>query len=178
MSDLNQKLNMISLGCAKALVDSEILLGGLSNEKFEITKEPDEADTIVVNTCGFLDIAREESIETILQAAKLKKSGNLKQLVVMGCLSERYPDALAQEIPEVDRFFGSNDHKQIASFLTGKEYAKDDPLFYRSLMTPSHYAYLKIAEGCEMGALFAASPSCGGCRNAVVSIPLFGKQKN
>ena len=166
MSDLNQKLNMISLGCAKALVDSEILLGGLSNEKFEITKEPDEADTIVVNTCGFLDIAREESIETILQAAKLKKSGNLKQLVVMGCLSERYPDALAQEIPEVDRFFGSNDHKQIASFLTGKEYAKDDPLFYRSLMTPSHYAYLKIAEGCDNGCSFCSIPIMRGLQKS------------
>ena len=166
MSDLNQKLNMISLGCAKALVDSEILLGGLRNEKFEITKEPDEADTIVVNTCGFLDIAREESIETILQAAKLKKSGNLKQLVVMGCLSERYPDALAEEIPEVDRFFGSNDHKQIASFLTGKEYAKDDPLFYRSLMTPSHYAYLKIAEGCDNGCSFCSIPIMRGLQKS------------
>ena len=166
MSDLNQKLNMISLGCAKALVDSEILLGGLRNEKFEITKEPNEADTIVVNTCGFLDIAREESIETILQAAKLKKSGNLKQLVVMGCLSERYPDALAEEIPEVDRFFGSNDHKQIASFLTGKEYAKDDPLFYRSLMTPSHYAYLKIAEGCDNGCSFCSIPIMRGLQKS------------
>ena len=166
MSDLNQKLNMISLGCAKALVDSEILLGGLRNEKFEITKEPDEADTIVVNTCGFLDIAREESIETILQAAKLKKSGNLKQLVVMGCLSERYPDELAEEIPEVDRFFGSNDHKQIASFLTGKEYAKDDPLFYRSLMTPSHYAYLKIAEGCDNGCSFCSIPIMRGLQKS------------
>ena len=166
MSNLNQKLNMISLGCAKALVDSEILLGGLRNEKFEITKEPDEADTIVVNTCGFLDIAREESIETILQAAKLKKSGNLKQLVVMGCLSERYPDALAEEVPEVDRFFGSNDHKQIASFLTGKEYAKDDPLFYRSLMTPSHYAYLKIAEGCDNGCSFCSIPIMRGLQKS------------
>ena len=166
MIDINQKLNMISLGCAKALVDSEILLGGLRNEKFEITKEPDEADTIVVNTCGFLDIAREESIETILQAAKLKKSGNLKQLVVMGCLSERYPDALAEEIPEVDRFFGSNDHKQIASFLTGKEYAKDDPLFYRSLMTPSHYAYLKIAEGCDNGCSFCSIPIMRGLQKS------------
>ena len=84
MNNTNQKLNMISLGCAKALVDSEILLGGLKNENFDITKDPEEADTIVVNTCGFLDIAREESIETILQAAELKKAGNLKQLVVMG----------------------------------------------------------------------------------------------
>ena len=101
-----QKLNMISLGCAKALVDSEILIGGLERENFEITQNPEEAETIVVNTCGFLDIAREESIETILQAAKLKETGKLKQLVVMGCLSERYPESLSKEIPEVDRFFG------------------------------------------------------------------------
>ena len=166
MSNSNQKLNMISLGCAKALVDSEILLGGLKNENFDITKEPEEADTIVVNTCGFLDMAREESIETILQAAELKNTGNLKQLVVMGCLSERYPEALAEEIPEVDRFFGSNNHKQIASFLTGKDYAKDDPLFYRSLMTPSHYAYLKIAEGCDNGCSFCSIPIMRGLQES------------
>ncbi len=166
MSGKNQKLNMISLGCAKALVDSEILLGGLKNENFDITKEPEDADTIVVNTCGFLDMAREESIETILQAAELKKTGNLKQLVVMGCLSERYPDALAEEIPEVDRIFGSNDHKQIASFLTGKDYAKDDPLFYRSLMTPNHYAYLKIAEGCDNGCSFCSIPIMRGLQKS------------
>ena len=166
MSNSNQKLNMISLGCAKALVDSEILLGGLKNENFDITKEPEEADTIVVNTCGFLDMAREESIETILQAAELKKTGNLKQLVVMGCLSDRYPEALAEEIPEVDQFFGSNDHKQIASFLTGKDYAKDDPLFYRSLMTPSHYAYLKIAEGCDNGCSFCSIPIMRGLQES------------
>jgi len=160
------KLNMISLGCAKALVDSEILLGGLRQENFQIIKEPEEADTIIVNTCGFLDMAREESIETILQAAKLKKSGKLKQLVVMGCLSERYPEELSNEIPEVDRFFGSNDHKQIASFLTGKEYAKDDPLFYRALMTPSHYAYLKIAEGCDNGCSFCSIPIMRGLQKS------------
>jgi ribosomal protein S12 methylthiotransferase len=157
---------MISLGCAKALVDSEILLGRLRNSYFDITEEPEEADTIVVNTCGFLDMAREESIETILQAAELKKSGNLKQLVVMGCLSERYPEELAAEIPEVDRFFGSNDHKQIVFFLTGKDYAKDDPLFYRSLMTPSHYAYLKIAEGCDNGCSFCSIPIMRGLQKS------------
>ena len=161
-----QKLNMISLGCAKALVDSEILLGGLERENFEITQEPEDADTIVVNTCGFLDIAREESIETILLAAKLKETGKLKQLVVMGCLSERYPESLSKEIPEVDRFFGSKDHKQIASFLTGKDYTKDDPLFYRSLLTPNHYAYLKIAEGCDNGCSFCSIPIMRGLQKS------------
>ncbi len=166
MSQPNQKLNMISLGCAKALVDSELLLGGLKNAQFDITQKPEEADTIVVNTCGFLDIAREESIETILQAAELKKSGNLKQLVVMGCLSERFPEELAKEIPEVDRFFGSKNIHQVTSFLTGKDYAKDDPLFYRSLMTPSHYAYLKIAEGCDNGCSFCSIPLMRGLQKS------------
>lgn len=166
MNNKIQKLNMISLGCAKALVDSEILLGGLKDECFKITKEPEEADTIIINTCGFLDMAREESIETILQAAEMKKKGNLKQLVVMGCLSERYPESLANEIPEVDRFFGSNDHKNIASFLTGKDYAKDDPLFYRSLLTPNHYAYLKIAEGCDNGCSFCSIPLMRGLQKS------------
>ena len=160
------KLNMISLGCAKALVDSEILLGGLKQNQVEIIKTPAEADTVVVNTCGFLDIAREESIETILQAAELKKSGYIEQLVVMGCLSERYPDELAKEIPEIDRIFGSNNHRDIVSFITGKEYAQDDPLFFRSLMTPNHYAYLKITEGCDNGCSFCSIPIMRGLQKS------------
>ena len=159
-------LNLISLGCAKNLVDSEILLGGLQQTDVSITANPEEADTIVVNTCGFLDIAREESVETILQAAEMKKTGSLKELVVMGCLSERYPEELKKEIPEVDRIFGSNDHRQIVSFLTGQEYAKDDPLFFRSLMTPNHYAYLKIAEGCDNGCSFCSIPLMRGLQKS------------
>ena len=162
----NKTLNLISLGCAKNLVDSEILLGGLNKTDVTLTQNPEEADTIVVNTCGFLDIAPEESVDTILQAAELKKAGNLKELVVMGCLSERYPDELKKEIPEVDRIFGSNDHRQIVSFLTGKEFAKDDPLFFRSLMTPNHYAYLKIAEGCDNGCSFCSIPLMRGLQKS------------
>ena len=162
----NKTLNLISLGCAKNLVDSEILLGGLNKTDVTLTQNPEEADTIVVNTCGFLDIAREESVDTILQAAELKKAGNLKELVVMGCLSERYPDELKKEIPEIDRIFGSNDHRQIVSFLTGKEFAKDDPLFFRSLMTPNHYAYLKIAEGCDNGCSFCSIPLMRGLQKS------------
>ena len=159
-------LNLISLGCAKNLVDSEILLGGLDKTNVSITKDPEKADTIVVNTCGFLDIAREESVDTILQAAEMKRTGSLKELVVMGCLSERYPQELKKEIPEVDRIFGSNDHQQIVSFLTGKEFAKDDPLFFRSLMTPSHYAYIKIAEGCDNGCSFCSIPIMRGLQKS------------
>ena len=159
-------LNLISLGCAKNLVDSEILLGGLNKTNVSITKDPEKADTIVVNTCGFLDIAREESVDTILQAAEMKRTGSLKELVVMGCLSERYPQELKKEIPEVDRIFGSNDHQQIVSFLTGKEFAKDDPLFFRSLMTPNHYAYIKIAEGCDNGCSFCSIPIMRGLQKS------------
>ena len=142
LNDIKNKknVNLISLGCAKNMVDSEILLGGLNQTNLKIVKNPEEADTIIINTCGFLDIAREESVNTILEAADLKNSGILKELVVMGCLSERYPIEIQEEIPEIDRIFGSNDHKQIVSFLTGKEFSKDDPLFFRSLMTPNPYA--------------------------------------
>ena len=159
-------VNLISLGCAKNLVDSEVLLGGLKQTNMEITKSPEDAETIIVNTCGFLDIAREESINTILEAAELKKTGNLKELVVMGCLSERYPNEIKQEIPEIDRIFGSNDHQQIVSFLTGKEFSRDDPLFFRSLMTPNHYAYIKIAEGCDNGCTFCSIPLMRGLQKS------------
>jgi len=161
-----KSLNLISLGCAKNLVDSEILLGGLNKTNIDIIDDPQKADTIIINTCGFLDIAREESVDTILQAAEMKNSGSLKELVVMGCLSERYPDELVKEIPEIDRIFGSNDHKQIVSFLTGKEFAKDDPLFFRSLMTPKHYAYIKIAEGCDNGCSFCSIPIMRGLQKS------------
>jgi len=159
-------LHLISLGCAKNLVDSEILLGGLKHYTYHLTKEPEEADTIIINTCGFLDQAREESIDVVLQAAQLKKTGRLKQLVVMGCLSERYPEELAREIPEVDRFFGTHDHHEIVSYLTGKDYNRDDPRFFRSLLTPRHYAYLRIAEGCDNGCSFCSIPLMRGAQKS------------
>ena len=164
--DPKKSLHLISLGCAKNLVDSEILLGGLQQADLSITDDAQKADTILINTCGFLDIAREESIDTILEAAELKKSGNVQELVVMGCLSERYPDEIAKEVPEIDRIFGSSDHRQIVSFLTGKEFSKDDPLFFRSLMTPGHYAYLKIAEGCDNGCSFCSIPLMRGLQKS------------
>ena len=169
MKNIPQKrksVNLISLGCAKNLVDSEILLGGINQTNLDIVKNPEEADTIIVNTCGFLDIAREESVNTILEAAELKNTGNLQELVVMGCLSERYPNEIKEEIPEIDRIFGSNDHRQIVSFLTGKDFSRDDPLFFRSLMTPKHYAYIKIAEGCDNGCTFCSIPLMRGLQKS------------
>ena len=163
---MEKVVNIISLGCAKNLVDSEILLGGLHRSDVAVTDNPENADTIIINTCGFLDIAREESIDTILQAAELKKTGRPTELVVMGCLSERYPEELTSEVPEIDQIFGSNDHRQIISFLTGKDFSKDDPLFFRSLMTPNHYAYIKIAEGCDNGCSFCSIPIMRGLQKS------------
>ena len=162
----NQKVNFVSLGCAKALVDSEKLLGALKNTNFSVVDDPEKADSMVINTCGFIDIARQESIDTILHAAKLKKEGKIGKLIVMGCLSERYPQELSSEIPEVDYFFGSNDHTKIMQFLTGKEYAQDDPIFSRSILTPEHYAYIKIAEGCDNGCSFCSIPIMRGLQKS------------
>ena len=163
---MEKVVNIISLGCAKNLVDSEILLGGLHKSDVAVTDNPENADTIIINTCGFLDIAREESIDTILQAAELKKTGRASEIVVMGCLSERYPEELKSEVPDIDQIFGSNDHRQIISFLTGKDFSKDDPLFFRSLMTPNHYAYIKIAEGCDNGCSFCSIPIMRGLQKS------------
>ena len=163
---IKQKLNFISLGCAKALVDSEKLIGALKNTNYDITDNPEDADTMVINTCGFIDMARQESIETILQATELKKKGTLNKLVVMGCLSERYPKELSKDIPEVDYFFGSNDYVKIMQLLTGKEFSQDDPIFLRSILTPQHYAYIKIAEGCDNGCSFCSIPIMRGLQKS------------
>jgi len=162
MNQIPNKLFLLSLGCSKNLVDSEILVGGLKKSNIKLTEIPEEADTIIINTCGFLDQAREESIDSILEAADLKKTGNLKELIVMGCLVERYRGQLKKELPEVDKFFGVNDHRQIVSYITGKPFLKDDPLYFRSLLTPKHYAYLKIAEGCDNGCSFCSIPIMRG----------------
>ena len=157
-----KKISLVSLGCAKNLVDSEILLGGLKKENFEFVNKPEDSDVIIVNTCGFLDTAREESVDTILECGQIKNTTNVKKLLVMGCFSERYGDALVKEMPEVDKFFGTNDHSIVLSYLTGKKYKKDDPDYFRSILTPNHYAYLKIAEGCDNVCSFCSIPMMRG----------------
>ena len=164
-----KKISLVSLGCAKNLVDSEILIGGLKKEKFEMVSDPKHSDAIIVNTCGFLDTAREESIDTILNCAALKKKSDVKKLLVMGCFSERYGSDLVEEMPEVDKFFGTNDHNVVLSYLTGKEFKKDDPDYFRSILTPRHYAYLKIAEGCDNVCSFCSIPMMRGLQ---ISDPL------
>ena len=159
---MNKRISLVSLGCAKNLVDSEILVGGLKKEKFQMVNNPEESDVIIVNTCGFLDTAREESVDTILECGEMKKNGDVEKLLVMGCFSERYGSDLVKEMPEVDKFFGTNDHSIVLSYLTGKKYKKDDPDYYRSILTPKHYAYLKIAEGCDNVCSFCSIPSMRG----------------
>ena len=159
---MNKKISLVSLGCAKNLVDSEILVGGLKKEKFEMISNPEESDIVIINTCGFLNTAREESVNTILECGNLKKTSNVKKLLVMGCFSERYGTELIDKMPEVDKFFGTNDHNVVLSYLTGKEYKKDDPDYFRSILTPNHYAYLKVAEGCDNVCSFCSIPMMRG----------------
>ena len=160
------KVSMISLGCAKNLVDSEILIGGLKQENYEMVQKSDAADILIVNTCGFLESAREESIDVILEAVELRKSKQVEKLIVMGCFSDRYAPQLRDEIKEVDEFFGTNDHAEVLSYLTGKSFTRDDPDYFRSLLTPSHYAYLKIAEGCDNGCSFCSIPIMRGLQKS------------
>ena len=165
MNDKN-KISLVSLGCAKNLVDSEMLIGGLKNENYNIVNNIEDSNTIIINTCGFLDVAREESVDTILQCTELKKKGIVQKLIVMGCFASRYGTELRKEIPEVDEFFGTADHAKILSYITGKDFKKDDPDYFRSLLTPNHYAYLKIAEGCDNVCSFCSIPMMRGLQKS------------
>ena len=165
MNDKN-KISLVSLGCAKNLVDSEMLIGGLKNENYNIVNNIEDSNTIIINTCGFLDVAREESVDTILQCTELKKKGVVQKLIVMGCFASRYGTELRKEIPEVDEFFGTADHAKILSYITGKDFKKDDPDYFRSLLTPNHYAYLKIAEGCDNVCSFCSIPMMRGLQKS------------
>jgi ribosomal protein S12 methylthiotransferase len=156
------KINLTTLGCPKNLVDSEILLGGLAGPDIQIVEDPNEAETIILNTCGFIQGAKEESLDAIMAAIELKKSGNCRNLFVTGCLSERYRQQLLKEIPEVDGFYGNRDMIGILQALTGKLDLQREILGERKLLTPNHYAYLKISEGCENPCTFCAIPGIRG----------------
>lgn len=155
-------VDIITLGCSKNLVDSERLMRQLELEGFGVTHDEDnpKGDIAVVNTCGFIGDAKEESINMILQMARRKKDGNLRKLYVMGCLSERYMKELSQEIPEVDAYYGKFDWETLLRDL-GKEYHGEASL-ERCLTTPSHYAYLKISEGCDRNCSYCAIPIITG----------------
>jgi len=165
------KLNIVTLGCSKNKVDSEHLAGLLPANMYQIRHDSDKkADVVVVNTCGFIGDAKEESIDTILSYAAARKQGDVKQLIVMGCLSERYKKALENEIHEVDAFFGASDLDAIAKLLTATTDSNSRlvPYHYkRVLSTPRHYAYLKVSEGCDRGCSFCAIPLIRGKHKSI-----------
>lgn len=156
------KINVITLGCSKNLVDSENLITQLRGNDYLVTheKEDDDANVVIINTCGFIDLAKQESIDTILQHAELKKSGDIEKLYVTGCLSQRYKDDLEQEIPEVDAFFGTLEMPALLAKLNA-DY-KYELLGERQITTLPHYAYLKISEGCNRTCAFCAIPLMRG----------------
>ncbi len=160
MMKKTKKINVITLGCSKNLVDSEVLMRQLDN-RYVVTDEFDnETDIVVVNTCGFIGDAKEESIDTILTAVEAKKAGRIEKVLVTGCLSERYKKELRDEIEHVDGFYGVNDLPQILRDLE-VDYKKE-LLGERHLTTPSHYAFLKISEGCDRSCAFCAIPLIRG----------------
>jgi len=158
----NKKINIVTLGCSKNLVDSEKLLKQLNAGGFKVIHNSDElsASTVIINTCGFINDAKEESVDTILKFVRAQKSGYIDNLYVMGCLSERYMDALKSEIPEVKRYFGVNNMGDILTELGVK--LRSDLLTERTITGPEHYAYLKISEGCDRTCAFCAIPAIRG----------------
>ena len=155
-------INIVTLGCSKNLVDSEVLFTQLKGNGLEVTHEAkkDTANIVVVNTCGFIDNAKQESIDTILRYADAKEAGKIDKLYVTGCLSHRYKDDLEKEIPLVDSFFGTNELPRLLKAL--KADYKHELVGERLLTTPAHYAYLKIAEGCDRPCSFCAIPLMRG----------------
>lgn len=172
------KIGVVSLGCPKNLVDSETMLGLIHEDNFEITNDPAEAEIIIVNTCGFIESAKEESINTILQMAEYKKSGSCRHIIVTGCLGQRYADDLFDELPEVDAIAGVEVYDEIGSIIKrvmngerfimlGRSkpdviYTSKDTFLPRILTTPPYTAYLKIAEGCDNCCSYCAIPSIRG----------------
>jgi ribosomal protein S12 methylthiotransferase len=161
-STKKNKINVITLGCSKNVYDSEILMGQLVANKMEVEheSEKDDANIVVINTCGFIDNAKEESINTILVQAERKEAGMIDKLYVTGCLSERYKPDLERDIPNVDQYFGTTDLPKLLKVL-GADY-KHELLGERLTITPKHYSYLKIAEGCDRPCSFCAIPLMRG----------------
>lgn len=156
------KVNVVTLGCSKNMVDSEVLMQQLQSNDYEVVHDSNDEDAniVIVNTCGFIDLAKEESINTILQFAEVKTRGEIDKLYVTGCLSQRYKDNLEAEIPEVDAYFGTMELPALLERLNA-DY-KQDLIGERLLMTPPHYAYLKISEGCNRTCSFCAIPLMRG----------------
>ncbi|MFI3282543.1 MAG: 30S ribosomal protein S12 methylthiotransferase RimO [Rikenellaceae bacterium] len=164
-----KKINVITLGCSKNIVDSEHLMTQLSEAGYQITFDSDalDAEIVIINTCGFIGDAKEESINVILNAVNAKEEGLIEELYVVGCLSERYADELREEIPEVDQYFGVNNWQDVVSQLGGEHQKSLETT--RTLTTPSHYAYLKISEGCNWRCSYCAIPLI---RGKYISVPM------
>lgn len=159
-----EKVSVITLGCAKNTVDSERLLRQLQLNNIDLRSNPSEADTVIINSCGFIEAAKEESINTIMNSVASKKSGITKRIFVAGCLSQRYKNDLQKEIPEVDLFFGTEDYEKIVRELGGE--LKKNLLGERVVSLPSHTAYLKISEGCDHPCSFCAIPIMRGLHHS------------
>ncbi len=172
-----KKVGFISLGCPKNLVDSEVMMGQLKEKGYEITSDAGEAETLVVNTCGFIDAAKKESIDAILEASRLKADGSCKRVVVAGCLVERYRDELRAALPEVDAFIGTSQINDITTVCDERVNTRSLPVLPlgnqsatylydestpRVLATPGHFAYVKIAEGCDRPCAFCFIPQMRG----------------
>jgi len=163
------KIGFVSLGCPKNLVDTEVMMGQLTSSGHELTPHPSDADIIVVNTCSFIDPAKQESIDTILEMAEYKKSGRAQKLIVAGCLVERHRGEIQKNMPEVDAVIGTNELENITALCEGVEPHANplDAYLYhdltpRVLSTPKHYAYIKIAEGCDHPCTFCVIPQYRG----------------
>lgn len=163
------KINIVTLGCSKNMVDSEVLMGQLKGNQFDVSHESEVIDfnTVIINTCGFIDNAKQESIDTILKYTELKEQGKIDKVYVTGCLSQRYKPELEKEIPNVDAYFGTNDLVRLLKTV-GADY-KHELVGERLLTTPAHFAYFKIAEGCNRPCSFCAIPLM---RGAHVSRPI------
>ncbi len=171
------KVNVITLGCSKNLVDSEVLMGQLKANNFEVDHKDEitDANILVINTCGFIENAKQQSIDTILKCVEAKGKGLVEKVYVTGCLSERYKDELQKDITEVDAWFGTKDLPRLLKTL--KADYKHELIGERLLTTPSHYAYLKIAEGCDRPCSFCAIPIMRGKHVSVPMEELIGQAK-
>ena len=172
------KINVVTLGCSKNLFDSEVMMGQLKANNFEVEHEAqqDDAQIVIINTCGFIDNAKEESVNTILRYAEAKQEGLVERVIVTGCLSERYKDDLRTEIPEIDSWFGTRDLPRLLKSLNA-DY-KHELVGERFLTTPSHYAYFKIAEGCDRPCSFCAIPLMRGKHRSTSIEDLVTNAKN
>lgn len=160
---MTKKVHITTLGCSKNEVDSDVLRGQLKTNDFQLVENPEESDTIILNTCGFIEDAKAESIDAILEAVELKKDDPNKQVLVAGCLSARYKDDLKEEIPEVDAFFGTEDYANILQTLDKNSQFDAETIYKkRDVTSDNHFAYIKISEGCNHKCSFCAIPSMRG----------------